>query len=90
MKYTRQDYLDGKCTHREYYAQFVNGEVKRIVGDRIGMSKILASTDDNFTNVPLKYWDRLHGNFSGAKSLSDTVCIAKEAAQQLKDLSNEL
>ena len=87
MEYTRQDYVEGKCTHREYYAQFVNGSVKRIVGDRIGMSKILASTNDNFNNIPLSKWDRLHGSFVGAKSLSDTVCIAKEAAQQLKELA---
>lgn len=115
MKFTRKDYLDRKCSHREYYSQFVNDEVKQLVARRIGRKKILASTDPHFNDIPLHRWDALAG-FSnrqysrefgpfeparsplfycvgrsiveangGGVSPSDLVCVAKEAAQQIRE-----
>jgi len=61
IKYTRKDYLDNKCTHREYYAQFVNDSVMARVGSKIGVDRILNSTDEHLNDIPVKDWDDLGG-----------------------------
>lgn len=83
--------------HRRYYAQFVTPGVRSLVESRIGKKAILASTDPHMNDIPLAKWDRLHqclplepGIFkkltgSNSYSLSDSVCIAKEAAKQIKE-----
>lgn len=95
--YTRKDYLNKKCTHRQYYAQFVNGYIKQSVLRQIGKKALLNSKDKHLNDIALSRWDNFYPwllqgetgkNFlkiSGQKgySLSDTVCIAKEAAQQI-------
>ena len=98
MQYTRKDYMQGKCTHREYYGQFVNVPVKNVVSDCIGENIILHSTDPHLNDIPLKRWDNLNdvirsmcgsslakANGTGGVSLSDTVCVAKEAAKQIQE-----
>ena len=91
--YTRNDYLDGKCTHREYYAQFVTEEVRQRVTQRIGKSRIVASEDEHFNDISLVHWDRV-GPFWSAihervkeagdyMTMAGIVCIAKEAARQI-------
>lgn len=59
MKYNRKDYMSKKCSHDEYYAQFVNSGVIEIVSFHIGKDKILASEDEHFNDIPLKQWDVL-------------------------------
>ena len=97
---TRQQYLDGECTMREYYAQFVNEGTKRIIRDTIGEDAILQSTDPHLNDIPLARWDsvgmsalrtadrneqmRECGDYM---TLAGLVCIAKEAARQIQDES---
>ncbi len=91
--FSRAEYLEGRCTHREYYGQFVTEEVKREVARSIGIDKLKASRDQHFNDVPLSHWDNLsHSNKSllsipenGTRfySLCGGVCILKEAARQL-------
>ena len=57
--FTRKDYLDNKCTHQEYYDQFVNDKVKQLVLRHIGKDALLNSTDEVFNDIPLKKWDDL-------------------------------
>ena len=96
MKYTREDYLANVCTHREYYSQFVSDSVKWVVRSCIGLHTLLNSKDGHFNDIPLCRWDGISGairscvggliaqaNASGGVSLSDTICVAKEAAKQL-------
>jgi len=84
--------------HREYYAQFVTPSIRSYVERVIGKPAIKASTDRWFNDIPLRMWDMLDGfirphgarvnkqlNDSSMWSLSDTVCVAKEAAQQIKE-----
>ena len=97
MKYARKDYLDGKCTHREYYGQFVDGSIRETVLHRIGGAEYLREklfTDDNLNNIPLVRWDNLPGPMGiNAKmaeagdylTLSGKVCIYKEAARQIAE-----
>lgn len=94
---TRQQYLNKECTHREYYAQFVTPEIRQAVADRIGVDAIRCSEDPNLNNIPLGKWDALCqyidiSQFSIALrecgdgySMAGLVCVAKEAARQLKE-----
>jgi transcription termination factor NusB len=94
--YTRKQYLNKECTHREYYEQFVNGSVEQIVRVSIGLDRILHSTDPYLNDIPLKRWDMLEYailqaaghkfcevNQCKGMSLSDCVCIAKAAARKM-------
>ena len=92
--FTRADYLADKCTHQQYYAQFVSEVAKNLVARHIGLDRIKASKDPHFNDIPLARWDQIaHGGIPRAiafKDVGDTstlagnVCIAKEAARQLK------
>ena len=93
--YTRQDYLNHKCTHREYFAQFVNGLHKRIVLERWTTKELARAWENNEafnTRVTsISQWDRLpcptdHRLLDavGEHSTPSTrVCILKEAARQI-------
>ena len=98
MKYTREDYLNHKCSHREYYAQFVNDAVKSMVTSSIPLAELLAATDkENLNSIALARWDNIAGGYStqlcrdklkaagDSPSLGGAVCILKEAARQIID-----
>ena len=95
---TRTDYLDGRCTHREYYSQFVTQTVKDLVGKHIGNANFLSkklAADPNLNNIPLDTWDRvvaLHrwvgeideqGDGKKIYSLSNGICVLKTAARMI-------
>ena len=94
IQFTRKDYMTGKVSHDEYYAQFVTEMTKEIVRSSIGMEAILASKDPHFNDIPLKNWDSLHPvilRTSGRDctdvhwdTLGTSVCIAKCAARMIK------
>ena len=81
--YTRLDYINGKCYHDEYYSQFVNTEIIKIVETML----------KRIPDPKLHHWDRLDisevinrdilFNLTGSRNytLSDQVCIAKQAAK---------
>lgn len=106
-RFTRQDYMAKRCTHEQFYGQFVTPGVHRLVRSFIGEASILRSTDPDFNDIPLQLWDRMHplitdivkserGSVarhadpipdqprSFSWSLSNSVCVAKEAARQIK------
>ena len=94
--FTRKDYLKGKCTHREYYAQFVDEPLRHYVQLSVGFDVICNSTEPAFADVPLYRWERTvescnrHASYrlteaGDFQSMATGVCIAKEAAQQIKD-----
>ncbi len=97
--YTRRDYLYNRCTHREYYSQFVTEEIRNYVQRRIGLNDILNSTDEWFNDIPIKRWDSIAYNLRvlvGDQLLTETqagwclataTCISKEAARQLKEMA---
>lgn len=94
--FTRKQYMAGECTHRQYYAQFVSPYVIAAVSQAIGKRRILQSTNEHFNDIPLREWDCIGKGFVMAQSfeacgdfatLAGLVCIAKEAAQQIKESS---
>ena len=92
--------MDGICSHREYYAQFVTSQTTHYVARQIGVEKIKASTDPHLNDIPIAKWDSIPHYLDGSKLkeagdyLTDAgwVCIAKEAARQLveEDLAKEI
>lgn len=96
MEYTRTDYLDGKCTHKQYYAQYVTNSTVAMVVRHIGAERLVKSTDEHLNDIALKCWDSCPIPVVGKKmeslgdylTLSGRVCIAKEAARQY--IRNEL
>lgn len=91
--FTRADYIAGKCTHRQYYAQFVSDATKETVIRTFTIARLSASKDEHFNDIPLHKWDMapLIGNGISAKlkaggdwlSMATKVCILKEAARQI-------
>ena len=92
--HTRKDYINGRCSHKEYYAQFVNDNAKLMILDSIGIDRIKKSKDGNFNDIPLKLWDSI-GLPSGISellkqagdyyTLAGQVCILKEGAREIKN-----
>jgi hypothetical protein len=95
--FTHTDEINKVCTHREYFGQFVSPAVKQIVKNHIGEKAIKESKDEHFNDIELSKWDRLYPSImvhclgklkladSCGGSLADAVCIAKEAARQIKE-----
>jgi hypothetical protein len=90
--FTRKDYLNNKCTHRQYYAQFVNKSVKSTVLNYYSIKRLKEAfeEDNHFNSLPLQKWDTMHSLFAiSMKEVGDyltksgNVCIHKEAAKQL-------
>ena len=103
---TREERMERRCTHEEWWQQFVTEGTICYVRCTIGFSRIVASTDEHLNDIPLGLWYRLiiaqahdrmdvkawkeaHGipreNPRFPWSLSDTVCIAKCAAQMIQE-----
>jgi hypothetical protein len=96
MKHLRQDYLDKKCSHSEYYGQFVTRSIIVMVVIRFGLDELKAAfaADKNLNSIPLALWDALggypHRRLCGqilmaagdSPTMSTAVCILKEAARQ--------
>lgn len=96
--YTRAEYLndcgaveDQRSNHRKFYAQFVNEATVSAVAKAIGPSRLMASTDPHFNDIPLKDWDDVAPwlpreiNFKDVgdyPTQAGLVCLAKEAARQ--------
>lgn len=92
----RSRYMNKEVTYHEYYGQFVTDAIKDRVVNAIGLARIVGSTDEHFNDIPLKEWDALHDTIvllagrhiaaanGGGLSLSDTGCVAKTAARQVR------
>lgn len=90
--HTRKQYLAGDCTHSEYYGQFVDEGIKQEVLRKIGKTRLEKSKDLHLNDIPLRLWDTfpLHARTNQLLkqagtygTLSDVVCIYKQAAKQI-------
>lgn len=93
--YTRQDYLNHRCTHCEYFAQFVNPMQKRIILARWTAKELARAWEDdesfNTRSTPIAQWDRLAcptdhrllDELGESSTPSTRICILKEAARQI-------
>ena len=92
--YTRKQYLNKECTHRQYYGQFVTPATKAHVLRGIGLAALKKSTDPHFNDISLANWDNLVPHCPGSADFSNAgdyytlaggVCLLKEAARQILD-----
>lgn len=59
---THNDYMkDSSNLHRQFYAQFVNDEVKNHLLASISKKELLNSKDEHLNDIDLKRWDLLGG-----------------------------
>ena len=96
MIFSRDDYMKQICTHSEYYGQYMTESLLRYVADAIGIKAIERSKDKHFNDISLERWDGITPAIKGmVKStftvdngghISDceAVCLAKQAARELK------
>lgn len=90
----RKRYLQGECTHRQYYSQFVTKETKERLLFHITKLEIMKSKDEHFNDIRLERWGRILALGGTNKkmqekgdylTLAGKVCIFKEAAKQIKE-----
>lgn len=89
--FTRSQYLNRECSHRQYYSQFVTPLTILYVKSCIHVDVLKASQDEHFNDIQLERWDRIPiaYNRQAMKSCGDYltpaghVCIMKEAARQI-------
>lgn len=92
--FTRTQYLKGECTHEQYYAQFVDDNIKGIVLRMFDYDTLREAyqKDTSFNTLPLYHWDALSHMFTrkdlmtlcgDIPTLAGKVCILKEAAREI-------
>lgn len=56
---------------RDYYAQFVNEDIKARIMATIGLSLLLASKDEHLNDISMQKWDKMAGfAFRGSEMVS--------------------
>ena len=92
--FTRTDYLDGKCTHQQYYHQFVDERIKAIVLCRFDRETLAHhfAKDTFFNTINIRTWDvmSLPGYVADKLkqagdylTLAGQVCVLKQAAREI-------
>lgn len=93
--YKREDYLNGKCTHSQYYDQYVTEYIKNIVRIKFTIRKLIEASqqEKELNSIPLAKWDSLMHYTKYCKTklqengdsytMATSVCILKAAARQL-------
>lgn len=94
MKFTQKDYMENKCSHNDYYGQFVNAYRINTVSFFIGEDQIKNSKCEHFNDIPLCRWDNVGPALRIYKSEMDAVgdyltlchqvCVAKACARQIR------
>ena len=98
---TRKDYMASEDSgmHCKYYAQFVSKEIENLILKRIGMDRLLSSTDKYFNDIAgwdmiitlfdTSYIDAALKRCGDVPSISGYVCIFKECARQMVEHHKE-
>lgn len=98
-QHSRADYLAGRCSHQDYYGQFVDDPLRALVSRRFGVEALRAALvrgDTSFNrSIPLREWDGLSLALDNRVfrerlkaagdfySTAGAVCALKEAARQV-------
>lgn len=84
------------ANHRAYYAQMVDDAIKACVLRYIPRVELDHSTDPFLNDIPLYLWDMAAGachmhieaalrHYGDQWTMAGGVCVAKEAARQIKE-----
>lgn len=85
---TRKDYMSKKATHREYFSQFVNEEILKLVEDRFGRERLKKAfeTDRHFNSIRLDEWDFLNGYIWPGSRFKNVAHNERDYLKKLIDL----
>lgn len=86
---TKTEYLDGKISHREYYAQFITPKMIERVKTYIGVDVIKASTDEHLNDIPMELWDGLSGIIWIIRNGSQEMATLPTVSSEFKKLTTE-
>lgn len=96
--FTRHDYMNNKCSHYEYYSQFVTEGMKSVILNKYSKEKLKEkfAEDQHLNNIPLKWWDSFELLFQrniastnkrlngqNTWSSAEHTCAMKAAAKQI-------
>lgn len=96
--YTRKQYLDGECTHEDYYNQFCDSWTETVILSRYNIRFLREkfSDDENLNNIPLALWDNMaYGLMMSLElnkkmrkhgdypTVSGCVCILKQSVRNI-------
>ena len=90
----RQDYLDGKITHEDYYKGLAKEHSITIIDAKLfGLNSVeelraKLAADEHLNNIPLRVFDGITGSYNiynpyNPLTLSDGCCIYKTLLKQL-------
>lgn len=86
MLHLKENVGSKERAHRKKYSKMVSTTLKNYVLECIGLTNIMSSKCEHFNDIPLKKWDKTAQAISvSGRSLSEGVCICKEAARQIKE-----
>lgn len=83
--FTRIQYMNKECTHREYYAQFVTEQISQRVKSMNGTESL--HVWDRMPSLPKEVTDKIKEVKDG-NTLSFKVCLYKEATRQKIEKEN--
>ena len=63
IEFTRADYIDERCSYRQYYDQFVDADLIHELDNAMG-SEVMKSTDPTFSDIPMRKWESVAGVIS--------------------------
>ena len=97
---SRKKLLNGECTHRQYYGQFITIGYVKMIGSVFGYEtlKTALEENENLSTIKLERWDSITVPLGTGQlmkeqgdylTLSAIVCIAKEGARQFLELKKE-
>jgi len=88
----RQDYLNGKISHEDYYSEIAKRAGVAFTKDDSIVKEAMKSTDEHLNDIELYRWDAIaHGSQNAIDkamrelgdfwSLSGGVCVVKQAVR---------
>lgn len=96
-RFTRNDYMNNKCTHEQYYLQYATPGIVARVKRSVNLDILRkCKTDDEIRAVyPLTFWDNVIGlcpadvakmmrENGDYPTLAGMVCLAKAVANSLR------
>lgn len=94
-KFTQSDFINDKCSHSQYYSQYVTEGVKNVVKELMSLHILMRSKDSELNDIDLSKWGSMSYHIEGIVrplvkqigeapyTIADGVLILKEAAKSI-------
>lgn len=90
--FSRKEYMENKCTHKEYYDQFITPAGIELVSKSVAFKKLMKNNSEDLSSVTINFWDligtahdavALLNSKGDTWSLASAVCINKAIAEHI-------